>query len=337
MMGRGKPVSEDLRVQIIEEFRNNMSQRAISRRLKLSTSTVHNIIKRYRESGEITVRKGQGRKPILNARALRILRRHSVTHRNATITDIATWARTFFGIPLSLNTVRRCIHKCWLKLYRAQRKPYINKRQQRLRLIWTQAHRNWSHARRKNILWSDESAFTIVYGNNGRSILRTKDEKDIPECYRRVVQKPASVLVWGCISAAGMGALHICNGTVNAEAYIQILEQAMMPSKRRLFGQRQCIFQQDNAKPHTARITSAWLARHRIRLLDWPACSPIENVWRIIKRKLRQRRPRTVEQLKTYIQQEWDRIPVTVLERLVSSMPKRIQSVIKRRGDATPW
>lgn len=340
-MGRGKPVSEDLRVRIIEEFINNVSQRAIARKFKLSSSTVHNIIKRYRESGEIIVRKGQGRKPILNARALRIFRRHCVTHRNSTITDIATWAREFFGKPLSLNTVRRCIQKCKLKLYCSQRKPYINKRQQRRRLVWARAHRNWSQARWNNILWSDESTFTVVYGNNGRRILRTKYEKDIPECYRRSVQKPASVMVWGCISGQGMGALHICNGTVNAEAYVQILEQAMVPSKRRLFGRRRCIFQQDNAKPHTARITSAWLRRHRTRVLDWPACSPdlspIENVWRIMKRKIRQRRPRTVEQLKTYIQQEWDRIPVAVVERLVSSMPRRLQSVIKRRGDATPW
>uniref|UniRef100_A0A8C6NTK3 Tc1-like transposase DDE domain-containing protein n=1 Tax=Nothobranchius furzeri TaxID=105023 RepID=A0A8C6NTK3_NOTFU len=44
--------------------------------------------------------------------------------------------------------------------------------------------------------------------------------------------------------------------------------------------------------------------RRRIRVLRWPVCSPdrspIENIWRIIKRKVRQRRPETIEQLDAF-------------------------------------
>ena len=76
-MGRRSPVCQEMREQIIEMFKNNVSQRKIGRDLDISPSTVHNIIKRFKESGWISVRKGQGHKPTLNNRDLRSLRRHS--------------------------------------------------------------------------------------------------------------------------------------------------------------------------------------------------------------------------------------------------------------------
>ncbi len=51
-----------------------------------------------------------------------------------------------------------------------------------------------------------------------------------------------------CVSALGKGNLHFCDGTINAEKYIEILEHNMLPSRRHLFQGRPCIFQQDNAK-----------------------------------------------------------------------------------------
>ncbi len=126
-------------------------------------------------------------------------------------------------------------------------------------------------------------------------------------------------MVWGCISAYGMGSLHVLEGTMNSERYIKVLEQHMLPSRRRLF-------QQDNAKPHTAAIIIAWLRSRRVRVLNWPACSPdlspIENIWCIIKRKIHQRRPQTLQQLETYIRQEWDQIPTPKLQKLLTSMPR---------------
>ncbi len=97
-----------------------ISERSFSEKncLKLSSSTVHNIIQRFRESGTISVRKGQGRKTILDARDLRALRRHCITYRNATVMEITTWAQEYFQKTLSVNTIHRAIRRCRLKLYR---------------------------------------------------------------------------------------------------------------------------------------------------------------------------------------------------------------------------
>ncbi len=46
---------------------------------------------------------------------------------------------------------------------------------------------------------------------------------------------------------------------------------------------------------------------------------------------MRQRRPRTVEQLEACIRQEWDNIPIPKLEQLVSSVPRRLQTVYKKK------
>ncbi len=62
-MGRGSPICERVRKKIVEYFKNNVPQRQIAKALQISSSTVHNIIKRFRETGEISVRKGQGRRP----------------------------------------------------------------------------------------------------------------------------------------------------------------------------------------------------------------------------------------------------------------------------------
>ncbi len=135
--------------------------------------------------------------------------------------------------------------------------------------------------RRKTVLWSDESKFEVLFGKLGRHVIRTKEDKDNPSCYQRSVHKPASLMVWGCMSVCGMGSLHIWKGTINAERYIQVLEQHMLPSRRRLFQGRPCIFQHDNARPHTALITTSWL-RRRIRVLKWPACSTaLHNIRKI--------------------------------------------------------
>ncbi len=312
-MGRGSPICERVRKKIVEYFKNNVPQRQIAKALQITSSTVHNIIKTFRETGEISVRKGQCQRPLLDARGLQALRRHCITHRHDSVIDITKWAQEYFQKPLSVNTIRRAICRCQLKLYHAKRKPYVNTVQKPRRVMWAKAHLKWTVSNWKSVLWSDESKFDILVENHGCRVLRAKEEGDLPACHQRSVQKPASLMVWGCIIIR-YGQLACFGRHYECWRYVKVLEQHMLPSRRR-------VFQQDNAKPHTA-----WLRSRRVRVLNWPACSPglspIENIWRIIKRKICQRRPRTLQQLETYIRQEWDQSPTPKLQKLITSMPR---------------
>ncbi len=59
-MGRGSPVCQQICEKIIEMFKNNVPQRKIGIDLDISPSTVHNIIKRFKESEEFQCVKDKG-------------------------------------------------------------------------------------------------------------------------------------------------------------------------------------------------------------------------------------------------------------------------------------
>ncbi len=110
--------------------------------------------------------------------------------------SVTKWAQEYFQKPLSVNTIRRAISRCQLKLD-AKRKPYVNMVQKRRHVLWAKAHLKWTVSKWKRVLWSDKSKFDILVGNHGCRVLRAKEEGDLPACFQRSVQKPASLMVWG--------------------------------------------------------------------------------------------------------------------------------------------
>ncbi len=88
----------------------------------------------------------------------------------------------------------------------------------------------------------------------------------------------------------------------------------MLPSADKLYGDADFIFQQDLAPAHTAKCTKSWFNDHGVTGLDWPANSPdlnpIENLWSIVKRKMRDTRPNNADELKAAIKETWASIPL---------------------------
>ncbi len=67
------------------------------------------------------------------------------------------------------------------------------------------------------MLCSDESTFQLVSGKNGFRVLIPKDH---PDFHQRQKQKQSYVMVYEYISANGMGDFHMCEGTIDIQAYM---------------------------------------------------------------------------------------------------------------------
>ncbi len=143
---------------------------------------------------------------------------------------------------------------------------------------------------------------------SGPRVWRNSGETQNPCCLYSV-KFPQSVMVWAAMSSAGVGPLCFLKSTVNADIYQEILEHFMLPSADKLYGDADFIFQQDLAPAHTAKGGKSWFNDHGVTVLDWPANSPdlnpIENLWGIVKRKMRDTRPNNAEDLKAAIRATW--------------------------------
>ncbi|KAJ8894207.1 hypothetical protein PR048_006817 [Dryococelus australis] len=137
------------------------------------------------------------------------------------------------------------------------------------------------------------------------------------------------------------GPLVFVRGGMNTEPYCNILDNEMLPTLWRFYGMDPCYFQDDNARCHVPRATMQWYADNNVRRLDWPAQSsdlnPIEHLCDELVRRVRARqaRPKSTAQLVEWLQEEWRRIPVDVLQTLVEGMPYRGKVYSAQTGNKT--
>ena len=170
--------------------------------------------------------------------------------------------------------------------------------------------------------------------------MRLSPESFDSSTLNRTVKFPASVMVWGCMSSRGVGNLHFIDGTVNAQKYQDILKENLLPTSNKQFSEN-LIFQQDGASSHTAKSTKSWLENNNVHVIIWPSgspdLSPIESLWGVMKKELRNQRPSNKDALKSKLQEIWDKISNDECQSLMNSMQKRVQAVIQSKGDVTPY
>ncbi|QRV95341.1 Transposable element Tcb2 transposase [Ceratobasidium sp. AG-Ba] len=154
----------------------------------------------------------------------------------------------------------------------------------------------------------------------------------------------ASIMVWGVITAAGVGRLYRIEGTLTGARYTEILQDAnlgaLKDQRRRT---QSIIFQQDNDLKYTSLVAREWFKSRRIEVTPWPASSPnldiIERVWESLDCKVRSCDvlPRNKTELWEALKEEWYRIHLSFIEKSYDSIPSRLQAVIDANGGNTRY
>ncbi|GFX56729.1 transposable element Tcb2 transposase [Trichonephila clavipes] len=97
------------------------------------------------------------------------------------------------------------------------------------------------------------------------------------------------------------------------------------------------IFQQDNARPHTARVSQDFL-RH-FQTLPWPSrspdLSPVELVWDQLKQQVSS--CHSIHDLELAVQDLWSHLPQYNIRCLINSMPEREAACIAAGGGPTRY
>ena len=316
-------------------FTAGCSYATISKQFGCSKSTVAYWVKKEREAGSVERVKGRGtkRKTSDNQDAEMVQ-----THDEEPFTPPKLTADQFH---ISSQTVRRRLKYGGLECHRPYVGQVLKPEHIEARLRWGINKRRWYGPQWEQVLFSDESRFNFHFHDGRVKIWRRRGKRFDPKCIKEVDRcGGGSVMIWAGITAEHRTELTIFDGNVNAAVYVN---DVLLPRVVPFFRTHRDIvlFQQDNARPHTANLSKACLEHHRIALLDWPAkspdMSPIEHLWDELGRRVRKRNILNVRELRQALIEEYNAIDQHIIANLIASMRRRVSSLIDARGGHTHY
>ncbi|UYV83709.1 Ces3 [Cordylochernes scorpioides] len=182
---------------------------------------------------------------------------------------------------ISRRLIANGLHSC-----RPLRRLPLTPPNRRQRLEWCRARSTWMTEWHR-VVFLDEPRFCLSSDSRHVRVWRRRGERSNPAA---IVERPTvrqrGIMVWGAIAYDSRSPLLRIQGTMTAQRYVDdVLRPVTLPY---LKGVPNALYQQDNARPHTARISQQ--ALQDVQMLPWPPyspdLSPIEHVWDIIGRRL---------------------------------------------------
>lgn len=332
---------ENVRLRAIGMLEAGTNQNVVAERFGVHRNTISSLWCRFLQTGHTNDRHRRGR-PHVTSRQEDIHIR--LVHLRNRFQSPSLTARTIPGLrPISARTVRNRLRDMGIRPRRPAIRPVLMRHHRAARLQWCRQYMQYTFQDWCGILFTDESRFHLDSSDGRQRVYRRIGERFSDAC---VLQRRSfgggSVMVWGGITAHGRTELVIIVGALTAVRYRDIVIQGhVIPF---INGQaRRITLQQDNARPHVARIVSEFLQEENINVLPWPAVSPdlspIEHIWDEMERRLRHlpNTPMTLNELGEQLVIIWNNIPQQFIFNLVSSMRRRCQSCITANGGHTRY
>ncbi|GFT20517.1 transposable element Tcb2 transposase [Trichonephila clavipes] len=172
------------------------------------------------------------------------------------------------GPPVSSRTIRRRLAKGHLGSWSPLHGLLLTPTHRRIRLEWCCTRGNWTSTEGNQVVFSDESRFNLSSDDNRVRVWRTRGERlNLAFALQRHIAPVTGVMVWDVIAYNTRSPLALIRGTMTDQRYVHdILQPHILPLMQRLPG---AIFQQENAWPHTARVSQDYL--RTVATLLWPA------------------------------------------------------------------
>ena len=127
-------------------------------------------------------------------------------------------------------TVRRYIRKLKMDCSKGVQKPFVSSKNIAAGILWARTHDGWTLAQWSNVMFTDESRFTVRSVRNRLRIWRTRGihlhPKSVVPTFESGYQ---SVSVWGGFSARGRTPLVGTMGTFNQHTYNAIIDPHIIP------------------------------------------------------------------------------------------------------------
>ena len=136
-----------------------------------------------------------------------------------------------------------------------------------------------------------------------------------------------------------VGPLEAVEGHIDYVKYLELLRNVVKPEMdASAAAGRVLVFQQDNAGPHKKDQVLAYLNNWGYEVLNWPPqspdLSPIENIWNVMKMRLKalRPRPRTKARMRNAMMDIWDELADDIRIKIVGSFRKRLRACIANKG-----